>query len=203
MFDLRSLEHSTIIYETPGRYGPGGRVYESKSQPTSARPDSNGSSNSMVGAEAAPLKLDASGQVAEEYATTPVTCGVNNGLASLVRLAFNRLDPNYLATFCVDSNDVQILDVRVPGLPVAELRGHTNSVNCMAWAPHSNGHICTGGEDSQVLVWDLHQPPRPKNTRHPILSYTAQCELTSLAWSPILTEWIAVGFGNVIQALRI
>jgi WD repeat-containing protein 68 len=64
MFDLRSLEHSTIIYESPD-------------------------------------------------------------LDPLLRLEWNKQDPNYMATFMVDSRRTIILDIRVPSLPVAELGAYT------------------------------------------------------------------------------
>lgn len=63
MFDLRHLEHSTIIYEDPQH--------------------------------------------------TP-----------LLRLAWNKQDPNYLATIAMDACEVIILDVRVPCTPVARLNNH-------------------------------------------------------------------------------
>lgn len=63
MFDLRHLEHSTIIYEDPQH--------------------------------------------------TP-----------LLRLAWNKQDPNYLATVAMDACEVIILDVRVPCTPVARLNNH-------------------------------------------------------------------------------
>ncbi|RUS27320.1 WD40 repeat-containing protein [Jimgerdemannia flammicorona] len=202
MFDLRcgSLEHSTIIYETPA---------------------------------------------------TPATANTVAGASSpLLRLQFNRLDTNYLATFHMDSPAVQILDVRAPGAPVTELKGHSATVNCISWAPHISGNICTGGDDQQVLVWDLNSnPPSSGGTdrspsaststpsaagaappgsagasRHhhhhssssshhhhhqqkvmqdPILAYTADSEINSLCWNQSLTDWIAVGFGRTVQALRV
>src|SRR4029079_8561635 len=60
MFDLRSLEHSTIIYESPE-------------------------------------------------------------LVPLLRLTWNKHDHNYLATFLMEHNQVIILDIRAPSVPVAEL----------------------------------------------------------------------------------
>lgn len=103
MFDLRHLEHSTIIYEDPQH-----------------RP--------------------------------------------LLRLAWNRQDPSYLATISMDACEVcvytlsitkyfinplkcqvVILDVRVPCTPVARLSNHRACVNGIAWAPHSSCHICTAG----------------------------------------------------------
>ena len=100
LFDLRSLDHSTIIYESPG-------------------------------------------------------------LVPLLRLGWNKADPNYIATFMMDQNKVIVLDVRSPSVPVAELAGHSSSVNGLAWAPHSACHICTAGDDKQALIWDLTNIPRP------------------------------------------
>lgn len=87
MFDLRHLEHSTIIYEDPQHH-------------------------------------------------------------PLLRLAWNKQDPNYLATFAMDACEVIILDVRVPCTPVARLNNHRACVNGIAWAPHSSCHICTAGNNT-------------------------------------------------------
>ena len=46
------------------------------------------------------------------------------------------------------------------GQPVAELKGHTACVNALAWAPHSSCHICSAGDDTQALIWDLSQMPK-------------------------------------------
>lgn len=42
----------------------------------------------------------------------------------LLRLAWNKQDPNYLATVAMDAHEVIILDVRVPCTPVARLNNH-------------------------------------------------------------------------------
>lgn len=98
MFDLRNLEHSTIIYET------------SDEKP-------------------------------------------------LLRLAWNKQDPNYLATFQMDDMKVIILDIRLPSVPAAELTGHTACLNSLAWAPHSSTHICTAADDKNALIWDIGRKP--------------------------------------------
>jgi len=120
MFDLRSLEHSTIIYESPN--------------------------------------LDA-----------------------LLRLEWNKQDPNYLATFMVDSRKTIILDIRIPSMPVAELGGHLGCINAIAWAPHSSCHICTSGDDSQALIWDLSSMAK-RPVEDPILAYNAAGEINNLQW---------------------
>ncbi|GAA0164025.1 hypothetical protein LIER_19754 [Lithospermum erythrorhizon] len=67
----------------------------------------------------------------------------------------NKQDPRYMATIIMDSAKVLVLDIRFPMLPVVELQRHQASVSAVAWAPHSSRHICTVGDDSQALIWDL------------------------------------------------
>ncbi|KAG5191615.1 WD40-repeat-containing domain protein [Tribonema minus] len=141
MFDLRSLEHSTIIYETPD-------------------------------------------------------------LTPLLRLAWNKQDPNYVATIMVDSSKGVVLDIRVPSVPVAELESHMACVNAVAWAPHSSCHICTVGDDAQALIWDT-SSAIAKRVQEPILAYNAEAEVNSLQWSASHPEWIAIAFDRKMQILHI
>jgi len=140
MFDLRNLEHSTIIYESPD-------------------------------------------------------------CVPLLRLCWNKHDHNYLATFMMEQNQVIILDIRSPSVPVAELQGHQACVNSIAWAPHSSAHMCTGGDDSQALIWDL--TPMPKPITEPILAYNAEAEINTLQWSSTRPEWVAIAFNKKLQILRV
>ena len=82
----------------------------------------------------------------ETPAKTPSLPTASSESPPLLRLAWNRQDSNYIATFQVDSPSVIILDVRVPAVPVAELHGHSGPINAIGWAPHSSGHICTVGK---------------------------------------------------------
>lgn len=140
MFDMRSLEHSTIMYETQG--GP-----------------------------------------------------------PLLRLSWNTLDTNYIATFAADSNKAVVLDVRMLSAPAAELGGHSAAVNGVMWAPHSACHICTVGDDYQALIWDLSSVPKP--VEDPILAYSAEAEISNMTWSPSMCEWVNIALGNKLQALRV
>lgn len=140
MFDLRHLEHSTIIYEDP------------QHQP-------------------------------------------------LLRLAWNKQDPNYLATMAMDSFEVIILDVRVPCTPVARLNNHRACVNGIAWAPHSSCHICTAADDHQALIWDIQQMPRA--IEDPILAYTAEGEINQIQWASTQPDWIAICYNNCLEILRV
>ncbi len=37
---------------------------------------------------------------------------------------------------------------------VAELRGHSEAINAMAWAPNAENFLVTGGDDGKALIWD-------------------------------------------------
>ena len=119
----------------------------------------------------------------------------------LLRLCWNKQDPNYLATMEKDSRNVYILDTRKPSKPVAILDGHRASVNAIAWAPHSSCHICSAGDDKNALIWDLHELPR--KIEEPILAYTAGCEINQLQWSAAQHDWVAIAFGEELQILRV
>lgn len=105
-FDLRSLEHSTILYETPA--------------PKNGPPPSSASSR---------------------LPTSP-----------LLRIAFNPADSNYMSTFHMDGQDVQILDMRSPGQPVIELRGHRAQVNAMGWSTTDRPMLATAGKHYKELI---------------------------------------------------
>ncbi|ERM96623.1 hypothetical protein AMTRI_Chr09g16750 [Amborella trichopoda] len=122
----------------------------------------------------------------------------------LLRLAWNKRDPTYLATIMMDSGKVVILDMRYPTLPVAELHRHQASVNAIAWSPNSLNHICSAGDDSQALIWELPAvgPAVPDtNAIDPILSYMADSEINQLQWSSLQPDWIGIAFSNKMQIL--
>jgi len=110
----------------------------------------------------------------------------------LLRIAWNKVDSNYLATIMMDRLNVVILDIRMPMFPVATLNGHTNSVNAICWAPHSCCHVCTAGDDKQALIWDLTPIPNPIDD--PILAYQAEGEVSNLQWSMQQPDWVSIVF---------
>lgn len=120
----------------------------------------------------------------------------------LLRLAWNKQDLRYMATILMDSNKVVILDIRSPTMPVAELERHRGSVNAIAWAPLSWRHICSAGDDSQALIWELPTVAGP-NGIDPMSMYTAGSEINQLQWSAAQPDWIAIAFANKMQLLKV
>jgi WD repeat-containing protein 68 len=89
----------------------------------------------------------------------------------------------------------------MPSAPVVELFGHHGCVNGAVWAPHAPLHICTAGDDSQALIWDLTNITKPVD--EPILAYTAEAEINQLQWSYTHPNWVAIAFDKKIQILRV
>ena len=131
------------------------------------------------------------------------------GGVPLLRLAWNPLDQNYIATFAMAGTGddkgapprTVLLDIRMPSAPVAEIGGHQAAVNGCAWAPHSAAHLCTIGDDCQALIWDLSAIPKP--VEDPILAYQAEAEVNALVWSPALPEWVAIAYDAKVQMLKV
>eukprot|EP01061_Rhynchopus_euleeides_P011042 TRINITY_DN20615_c0_g2_i1.p1 TRINITY_DN20615_c0_g2~~TRINITY_DN20615_c0_g2_i1.p1 ORF type:complete len:349 (+),score=46.27 TRINITY_DN20615_c0_g2_i1:36-1082(+) len=140
LFDLRSLEHSTIVYET-------------------------------------------------------------EDCAPLLRVVWNKQESNYLATVRLDSSDIVILDVRRPSVAVKVLSHCQSPVNSIGWAPHSSCHLCSAGEDSHALIWEV--TGANQQTTLPILAYAAKSHINWLQWSALQTDWIAITFGNNVEILRV
>jgi len=125
----------------------------------------------------------------------------SKGLAPLLRLSWNKVDPNYLATITAESPETIILDIRMPSIPVAVLTAHTACVNSLAWAPHSACHIITCSDDRSALIWDLKNMPEP--ITDPILAYNADDHINQLQWSSAQNDWVAIAFNRKIQVLRV
>uniref|UniRef100_A0A914HH00 WD_REPEATS_REGION domain-containing protein n=1 Tax=Globodera rostochiensis TaxID=31243 RepID=A0A914HH00_GLORO len=117
----------------------------------------------------------------------------------LNHLAWNKRDPTKLATVAHDSNEVVILDVRIPCRPMARFGNHRGAINGITWAPHSTVHLCTAGSDRQALIWQMNH----FNREEPILAYTAESEICQIHWSSNFHQWISICFGNSLEILRV
>ncbi|KAI0204347.1 WD40 repeat-like protein [Astrocystis sublimbata] len=178
MFDLRSLEHSTIIYEPTSKDERDGRMSPTLAQQTMSN--------------APPL----------------------------LRIATSPHDQHLLATFAQDSNIIRILDVRQPGQALLELRGHGGSVNSVEWSPGRRALLASGGDDSQVLLWDLiNSAPStgPSSNgsggtdKHlsPVASWECDYEVGNIGWAPQLHsnegggDWLGVSGGRGVWGVKV
>uniref|UniRef100_A0A453PAF6 Uncharacterized protein n=1 Tax=Aegilops tauschii subsp. strangulata TaxID=200361 RepID=A0A453PAF6_AEGTS len=123
----------------------------------------------------------------------------------LLRLAWNRYDLRYMAALLMDSNAVVVLDIRAPGVPVAELHRHGGCVNAVAWAPQAARHLCSAGDDGQALIWELPEAPAavPPEGIDPVLVYDAGAEINQLQWVAGHPDWMGISIENKVQLLRV
>ncbi|XP_022017540.1 WD repeat-containing protein LWD1-like [Helianthus annuus] len=109
-----------------------------------------------------------------------------------------------MATIIMDSAKLALLDIRFPTLPVVELQRHEAVVNAIAWAPRSSCHICTAGDDSQALIWDLSSMGQLiEEGVDPVLACTAGAEIEQLQWSSSQPDLVAIAFASKLQILRV
>lgn len=175
VFDLRSLEHSTIIYE-----------------PSSSASASTSANTSTVG-------------------------GGSYNSKALLKLATSNIDQHYLATIGVNSNQIIIIDTRMPGIPAATLDGSfgglTNtSINSIKWHPNSN-FLLSGGDDCQALIWDCNNLYQLMNkpqgldqsltVSSPVLSYEDELEVNNVCWRGGQGDWMGIVSGKGFQAVLI
>jgi WD repeat-containing protein 68 len=224
-FDLRQLDHSTILYESSSAAQNGGNTpgrQDGRSSGSGSGGNNNGTSQ--------PQRSSARG-------------------SPLLRVAYNPVDANSLAIIHQDSSVITILDVRSPGLALAELRGHKAAVNGFAWAgaspahssspsqqdpysPHGHQHttssgsggsaagqensmLASVGDDGQVLMWDLNNPNEgtsagsvsrqsalPRQFGLPNAACSMPQEVNSIAWGGG-RQYMAVGMGRTVRVLRL
>ncbi|KAF2307658.1 hypothetical protein GH714_030655 [Hevea brasiliensis] len=126
----------------------------------------------------------------------------------LLRLEWNKCDPRFVATVGMDSNKVVVLDIRFPTTPLMELCKHKASVNAISWASVSGRQICSAGDDSRALIWEVvDSGHRSENgfggDMDPDMWYGSTAEINNVRWSPVHLDWIAVAFLNKLQLLKV
>ncbi|OWM82550.1 WD repeat-containing protein LWD2-like [Punica granatum] len=133
----------------------------------------------------------------------------NRDQSPLLRLEWNKADPRFMATVGMDSSAVVILDIRFPTAPLAELNRHRGSVNAVSWAPQVGRQLCSVGDDSRALIWDvlsavgLSSDGNVAVDVEPEMWYGSTLEINNVRWSPVEMDWIALTFSNKLQLLRV
>ncbi|KAF8315901.1 WD40 repeat-like protein [Clavulina sp. PMI_390] len=214
-FDLRSLEHSTILYETPS---PNSKKSAAGTPNNAAAAAAAGGSS---GTPAALLRLAFNPYDANYLATfhtdspdvqildmrSPgrpvVELKAHSG--PLTAVGWSRQDSGIVATA---SDDCQVLiwDLGSQGLYSSQASSSRSPL------PDGTGGSASGGNSSAA--------GHTKITTDPYLAYTAPSEIHNLAWSPNLVggaytredgrgmmapsgEWVAIAAGKSIRALKV
>lgn len=132
----------------------------------------------------------------------------------LLRVAWNPLDPNYLATFALDSRTVVVMDVRMPSVPAAELTEHQGPVVAMRWSPASSSHLATADEQG-VRLWDLADYDRVPGPRYLFEaaslgraavgtdSMLEPVPVQSLLWPAVAPEWMGITSADQVSIMHL
>ncbi|XP_062165656.1 WD repeat-containing protein LWD1-like [Alnus glutinosa] len=124
----------------------------------------------------------------------------------LLRLEWNKADPRFMATVGMDSNKVVVLDIRFPTTPLMELAKHKGSVNAVSWAPRIGRQLCSGGDDSRALIWEVVEMGFRSEINgdvEPEMWYGSTAEINQVRWSPMELDWIGIAFLNKLQILKV
>lgn len=124
----------------------------------------------------------------------------------LLRLEWNKADPRFMATIGMDSNKVVILDIRFPTTPLMELKKHKESVNAISWESRIGRQLCSVGDDSRALMWEVVSPNIRQDIdadMDPMMWYGSTAEINQVRWSLVDSDWVAITFLSKLQLLKV
>ncbi|EGU12119.1 WD-repeat-containing protein [Rhodotorula toruloides ATCC 204091] len=186
MFDLRSLEHSTILYEAAPAISS-----------SSSKHNGGSSSTSPPSTTATPPPL-------LRLAFSPT---------SPTYLAVIHAESNDVQILDTRSPGQPAFEVKGHKAPVNGLAWGGATMMGGAGETSGPGWLTTVSDDATLLLWDLstsqphaEQPSRsapqqPKRVSTPSLAYTAPSEINAVAWGGG-GEWVTIGCGRVVRSVR-
>ena len=213
-FDLRSLEHSTILYETPP---------PKTALPLTSTSSNGGSAPGSPGTSARPH-------------TSPLLRIAFNPADSNYMATFHQ-DGRDIQILDMRSPGQPVMELHAHQGPVNALAWSAGNA-----AQGEHPLLATAGDDCQLLLWDVgsqtalssspaprsghtHGPgstaglsasPRPETKKRviqdPVMAYTGPSEVSNVAWSPRISgvaghvapgEWVAIAMGKSIRALKV
>lgn len=120
----------------------------------------------------------------------------------LVKIEANPRDPNSLAILASETNDIYLLDIRMPGGPVASLKGHQRAVNTIRWAPPSAVPRPGGSSPgSSTGSPGSRNSPAIRSFRHVLVSGSDDCQ--AIIWDASTTVQFPVPAGSTTSTSQL
>lgn len=220
-FDLRSLEHSTILYETPA---PKNVPPPSTSPSSSARPptspllriafnpaDSNYMSTfHMDGSDIQILDMRSPGQPVME---------LRAHRAQVNALGWSTSDSQLLGTVGTSPTSfIPSFFVLNPSFPASSTALAGDDCQLLLWdlAPHTAAAAAASPRGGGTGLSSPRPDAKKRVIQDPAMAYTGGAEIVNMAWSPTIPgmqtaaghstgpgEWIAIAMGKTIKALKV
>ncbi|CAK0843457.1 unnamed protein product [Prorocentrum cordatum] len=134
-------------------------------------------------------------------------------LSPLLRLAWNKLNPNHIAVLAMDCPGVVLIDLRRPSMALAGLSHLDSSVNSICWAPHSRNHLLAGSGSGHALIWDVCEAPAAPLApgaaaegcpeRAPLVAYNCGHEVYQAHWPAAQPDFVALGTAGQTMVMQI
>jgi len=139
----------------------------------------------------------------------------------LLRLAWNKININHIATLAMDMHGVILIDMRRPSVALASLSFNEACVNSITWAPHSRHHLLCGttsddGQTGQSLIWDVKDvpvfKPETSNTASaakdgppltPMVTHDCDSPVLQTLWPGIQPDWVCLGHSKKLEVMQI
>mmetsp|Transcript_97593 Transcript_97593/g.276079 ORF Transcript_97593/g.276079 Transcript_97593/m.276079 type:complete len:349 (-) Transcript_97593:110-1156(-) len=132
----------------------------------------------------------------------------------LLRLAWNKINTNHIATIALDIPGVILIDIRRPSTALAALNYQDACVNTITWAPHSRNHLLCGTDDGNSLIWDVKETPAKQDTavdvasarprpKMPVQTYETGREIYQVQWPASQPDHIALGMARRIEVVQV
>lgn len=119
----------------------------------------------------------------------------------LLRLAWNKINTNHIATIAMDAPGVNLIDIRRPSVALAALSYNDSCVNSITWAPHSRNHLLCGTDDGFGIVWDTAEAPAKLDS--PLLAYDCGSEVYQAQWPASQPDYVALGMAHQVRVLQV
>lgn len=145
----------------------------------------------------------------------------------LLRVAWNTINTNYVATIAEHERGITVFDIRRPFMRLEALVHRESFVNHLCWAPGSKRHLLCGTDDGHALIWDFKQASTeeaaasaagdmsrtgsaavadstaPRSRHGPLLAYEVGEEVNQVQWTTANPEWVALGTAKRFEVLQI
>jgi WD40 repeat protein len=95
-----------------------------------------------------------------------------------MKIEINQLNNNFLSFITLNSNEINIIDLRNYGMIYKTLYYHKDSVNKSIWVPQSDYCLVSVGDDKNAVYWNIQN----LNGNENIMLYNSDFEIENCAF---------------------